>query len=78
MGKCCTSGKYILWPWLTLGLLNHGCFVQLFTRSHDVRSFLLNLSGESFGIAKLSNTPLRYQNIPFVQGKLSATRLKAH
>lgn len=49
MGKCCTSEKYILWPWLTLGLLNHGRFVQLFTQSHDVRSFLLNLNGESFG-----------------------------
>lgn len=57
MEKCCTSGKYILWPWLTLGLLNHGYFVQLFTQSHDVRSFLLNLSGASFGIAKLSHTP---------------------
>lgn len=77
MEKCCTSGKYILWPWLTLGLLNLGYFVQLFTQSHDVRSFLLYLSGKSFGIATLSNAP-RYPNIPFVDGKLSATSLKAH
>lgn len=68
MGKCCTSGKYILWPWLTLGLLNHGCFVQLFTQSHDVRSFLLNPSRESFGIAKLSNTPPDSRTFPLWRG----------